>query len=114
MRTEPHWLIKDFNVVYRAAARLLETLPAQFAGEQRGEAAADLRSQLERLKPALEYTESVRAAARVLQGDPGDPLDDQEVRDLTLWETDSELPAFRAGWLYYRNRYELPPDYFDP
>lgn len=35
------------------------------------------------------------------------PLDDEEVRQITLWETDAEIPAFRAGWMY--RRYQLPP-----
>jgi hypothetical protein len=30
-------------------------------------------------------------------------LNDDEVRLLTLWETDSEIPAFRAGWVYRRD-----------
>jgi hypothetical protein len=25
-------------------------------------------------------------------------LDDEEIRGLTLWETDGEIPAFKAGW----------------
>jgi len=29
-------------------------------------------------------------------------LDDDEIRNLTLWETDSEIPAFREGWVYRR------------
>lgn len=29
-------------------------------------------------------------------------LDDDEIRDLTLWETEAEIPAFRAGWLARR------------
>lgn len=35
------------------------------------------------------------------------PLDDEEVREITLWQTDAEIPAFRAGWMY--RRHQLPP-----
>lgn len=37
------------------------------------------------------------------------PLNDDEVRLLTLWETDSEIPAFRAGWVYRRDHGPLTP-----
>lgn len=37
------------------------------------------------------------------------PLNDDEVRLLTLWETDSEIPAFRAGWIYRRDHGPLTP-----
>jgi hypothetical protein len=43
-----------------------------------------------------------------------DALSDDEVRDLTLWETDGEIAAFRAGWCYYRDEGHAPPDYHDP
>ena len=62
------WLIKDFNVLYRVAQRLLDTLPIEHAGETRGEAAAELRRQLERLKPAFTDTEEVRELMRSRQG----------------------------------------------
>jgi hypothetical protein len=29
-------------------------------------------------------------------------LSDEEIRTLTLWETDSEIPAFKMGWCYRR------------
>lgn len=32
------------------------------------------------------------------------PLDDEEIREMTLWETDAEIPAFRAGWMYRRSQ----------
>jgi hypothetical protein len=30
------------------------------------------------------------------------PLDDDEIRDLTGWNDDAEIPAFREGWLWFR------------
>jgi hypothetical protein len=53
---EPHWLTKDFNVLYRALERLVNDIDA--------ECEVDLgwaRAQLARLKPAAEMTEAVCA-----------------------------------------------------
>lgn len=40
---------------------------------------------------------------------PPEPLDDTEVRNLTLWETDAEIPAFRAGWMWVRTHWPHVP-----
>lgn len=61
------WLIKDFNVLYRCAQRLLDTLAVEYAAEPRDDAAHALRAQLERLKPAFTDTEEVRALMRERQ-----------------------------------------------
>jgi hypothetical protein len=36
-------------------------------------------------------------------------LDDEEIRNLTLWETDDEIPAFREGWIYRRTHGRVQP-----
>lgn len=58
------------------------------------------------------------AQARLRAAEPltlrNDALSDEEVRDLVLWETEGEIPAFRVGWCFYRDRGVLPPDRYDP
>ncbi len=58
---EPHWLTKDFNVLYRAAdgAAVQACLDGYLTAHMRG-----LLLQLERLKPAFTDTEEVRAWMR--------------------------------------------------
>jgi hypothetical protein len=53
---EPHWLIKDFHVLYRAARDVL-TIETLAASRQTREA---LRAQVERLKPAFLACEGAR------------------------------------------------------
>lgn len=36
------------------------------------------------------------------------PLDDDEIRGLTGWGDDAEIPAFRAGWLWFREHVHDP------
>lgn len=60
---EPHWLYKDFNVLYRCAKALAD------ACNGRGDARPypplrALEAQLERLAPAFTDTEEIRAAMR--------------------------------------------------
>lgn len=55
---EPHWLYKDFNVLYRVARVELDSLKEQ------GILVLGLEAQLERLKPAFTDTEEVRKAMR--------------------------------------------------
>lgn len=58
---EPHWLYKDFNVLYRVA----ETAAYAMGGwNDREKALAALKAQLERLEPAFTDTEEIRAALR--------------------------------------------------
>ncbi len=33
-----------------------------------------------------------------------DVLSDEEIRALTLWETDEEIPAFKMGWHFRREQ----------
>jgi len=57
---EPHWLYKDFNVLYRAALDVSESRPtAECPPPLR-----NLRAQLDRLAMAFQDTEEVRAAMR--------------------------------------------------
>ena len=41
-----------------------------------------------------------------------DPLSDEEIRSLTLWETSPEIVAFKVGWCYRREHGHLkePPE----
>jgi hypothetical protein len=55
---EPHWLYKDFNVLYRVARIELDQL------KEVGIVAPALEAQLERLAPAFTDTEEVRKAMR--------------------------------------------------
>ena len=58
---EPHWLYKDFNVLYRVLKVLVRQI--ECAGfDQMALMAA--RAQLERLAPAFADTEEIRAAMR--------------------------------------------------
>ena len=59
------WLVKDFNVLYRAA-RMLADNALDLKGV-RGPALAFLIAQLERLQPAFTGTEEVRAYLREKQ-----------------------------------------------
>jgi hypothetical protein len=52
------WLVKDFNVLYRVADETTAAMAVE------GYVAHDLATQLARLKPAYELTESVREATR--------------------------------------------------
>lgn len=61
-RTEPHWLIKDFNALYRAALKLFDECEGAFGGSAERTRRA-LGAQLERLKPAFAETEAAREAA---------------------------------------------------
>ena len=61
---EPHWLYKDFNVLYRAALRFSEARMGR-ADDGRPYAAHEaLKVQLRRLAPAFTDTEEVRKAMR--------------------------------------------------
>lgn len=65
MSTEPHWLVKDFNVLYRAAKRLAEAVDEEtLVTATPFNALQDLKAQLERLAPAYNVTEAERAAPR--------------------------------------------------
>lgn len=60
--SEPHWLYKDFNVLYRAALDVSESdvrMTSECPPPLR-----TLRAQLERLAMAFQDTEEVRAAMR--------------------------------------------------
>ncbi len=63
-RSEPSWLVKDFNILYRTAKRLIEREP-DARGNTPDSDLEDLEATLEHLKPAFEMTESVRTAARL-------------------------------------------------
>lgn len=58
---EPHWLYKDFNVLYRALLRLVQQVEGAGIDQMALPAA---KAQLERLKPAFTDTEEVRKAMR--------------------------------------------------
>lgn len=60
--TEPHWLIKDFNALYRAALKLFDECEGAFGGSAERTRRA-LGAKLERLKPAFAETEAAREAA---------------------------------------------------
>ncbi len=62
-RAPDEWLIKDFNVLYRAARRFSE---ACYGRGDEGPYAPhqDLAAQLDRLRPAYDLTDGVRSAAR--------------------------------------------------
>lgn len=60
---EPSWLVKDFNVLYRAAKRFSDACSG--GGEDAGRPFAahqELKAQLERLAPAFTDTEEIRKA----------------------------------------------------
>jgi hypothetical protein len=62
---EPPWLVKDFNVLYRAARRFADACHGRGEGGEGPYPAQEaLDAQLERLLPAFEMTESARRAAR--------------------------------------------------
>jgi hypothetical protein len=57
---EPHWLVKDFNVLYASARALADACNGRGHGKPYGPLKT-LEAQLERLKPAFEETEATRA-----------------------------------------------------
>ncbi len=62
-KDEPHWLVKDFNVLYRAAKAFSDVC----AGLGDGKPYVphkELQAQLERLAPAFNDTEEVRRLLR--------------------------------------------------
>jgi hypothetical protein len=63
MNDEPHWLIKDFNALYRAALALAEACHGRGDGRPHAPLLA-LDAQLERLRPAFETTEAERGSKR--------------------------------------------------
>ena len=56
---EPHWLVKDFNVLYVSARALADACNGRGDGRPYAPLKA-LEAQLERLKPAFAETEAVR------------------------------------------------------
>lgn len=60
---EPHWLTKDFNVLYAAALAFSEACLGRGDGKP-FEPHLALQAQLERLRPAFRDTEEVRAILR--------------------------------------------------
>lgn len=56
---EPHWLVKDFNVLYRCALAFSDACMGKGDGKPYRPHEA-LKLQLERLKPAFTDTEEVR------------------------------------------------------
>lgn len=60
---EPHWLYKDFNVLYRVANRFVQQMHG--VRDEAAQRALDaLVAQLSRLAPAFADTEEIRAAMR--------------------------------------------------
>lgn len=60
---EPHWLYKDFNVLYRVANRVAQAMHG--VKDEAAQRALDaLVAQLSRLAPAFTDTEEIRAAMR--------------------------------------------------
>lgn len=60
---EPHWLYKDFNVLYRCAKALADACMGRGDGRPYPPLQA-LEAQLDRLLPAFTDTEEIRAAMR--------------------------------------------------
>lgn len=60
---DPHWLVKDFHILYRLTERLVADLDAEKVTDL-----GWIRLQLQRLAPAFEECEAVR---RMLTGRPG-------------------------------------------
>lgn len=60
---EPHWLYKDFNVLYRVANSFVQRMHGVEDAQAQGALEA-LVVQLERLKSAFTDTEEIRAAMR--------------------------------------------------
>lgn len=60
---EPHWLYKDFNVLYRVAKKFCDVCSGLDGGKPY-EPHQALKAQLERLAPAFTDTEEIRAAMR--------------------------------------------------
>lgn len=58
---EPHWLYKDFNVLYRVLLRLVQQVEGAGIDQM---ALPGAKAQLERLAPAFTDTEEIRAAMR--------------------------------------------------
>lgn len=63
---EPDWLVKDFNVLYRAARALADACQGRGDGRPYPPLMA-LEAQLARLRPAFESTEAMRG--RTVEGD---------------------------------------------
>lgn len=61
---EPHWMTKDFNVLYRVALAFFDASEAAAHTAPSSRARQALGAQLERLKPAFTDTEQVRQVAR--------------------------------------------------
>jgi hypothetical protein len=65
---EPGWLVKDFDVLYRAASELVEQVDSELLDERnlfgRDALAAleDARSQLQRLAPAQREIQALKAS----------------------------------------------------
>jgi hypothetical protein len=59
---EPHWLVKDFNALYRAALAFSEACMGR--GDGKPYAHHEALAQLERLRPAFQDTEVARRLAR--------------------------------------------------
>lgn len=58
---EPHWLYKDFNVLYRVLKALVRQIESSGIDQM---ALVSAKMQLERLLPAFTDTEEIRAAMR--------------------------------------------------
>jgi hypothetical protein len=72
--TELHWLVKDFNVLYRAAKRFSDACSG--TGEDQGkpyEAHQNLKAQLERLAEAFKTTEAERLVSWTRRRDAPEP-----------------------------------------
>ncbi len=60
-KADPHWLYKDFNVLYRVLANLVGQVDSNGFDQM---ALPTAKAQLARLEPAFTDTEEVRAAMR--------------------------------------------------
>lgn len=85
---EPHWLIQDFNVLYRCAAAFSDACEGKGDGKPYGPHLG-LKAQLERLKPAFTDTEAV--SLHMQDPGPGGPL------PTTPWEVSTPVPAGPGG-----------------
>jgi len=60
-RPEPHWLVKDFSVLYSAARQFSRAIDGHWLDERAEAARIELTRQLVRLQGAFAGTEGVRA-----------------------------------------------------
>jgi hypothetical protein len=63
------------------------------------------------IEQAQELLRELLAHPRINTPNGQAPLNNEEIRWLTVWETDPEVEAFKVGWAWFRSAAQSSPDW---